>query len=217
MKNSTKLKLSEPAMALYERGTASLSNQHIVSSIAGISMETARQILKNAESIENLATWNINNFMQFTGVGINKAAALVSAFELGRRRTYSYGPRRKISSSKSAYDCLKPYLLDQDVELFYTLFLNRSNYVVKAERISIGGLSGTVVDPKVIFRKALEFKASGLILAHNHPSGNKKPSNADSLMTTKILNVAKAMDIPVLDHIIFTNEDYFSFADEGMI
>ncbi|MEX2566297.1 MAG: JAB domain-containing protein, partial [Cyclobacteriaceae bacterium] len=157
-------------MTLYERGTASLSNQHIVSSIAGISMETARQILKKAESIENLASWNINNFMQFTGVGINKAAALVSAFELGRRRTFSNsGTRHTINSSKDAYDYVRPYLLDQEIEQFYCLLLNRANRIIKAELISSGGTSGTVVDAKIVFKIALEFKASALILAHNHP------------------------------------------------
>jgi len=108
-------------------------------------------------------------------------------------------------------------LMDQPTEQFWVIMLNRSNKVIHKRSISLGGVSGTVADPKVIFKKALDDLASGIILVHNHPSGNKKPSQADLDLTKKLQNSGKLLEIPVLDHIIFTDNGYFSFADEGLL
>lgn len=212
------MKASEPAMALYEKGRSSLSDYQIISSIGAISIDKAREILTKAENIDNLATWGINHFMEFGGIGINKAAALVSAFELGRRRLYgNRGTKVKINSSQTAYDCLRPYLLDQEVEHFYCLFLNRANLVIKTELISTGTRSATLADPVIIFKKAFSFNTHAMILGHNHPSGNTKPSNHDMTLTERMVKAGRLLETPVLDHIVFTNEGYLSFADEGMI
>lgn len=212
------MKASEPAIALYEKGNSSLTDYHILSSIGTIPVELAKSILAKAESLNDLATWNIYDFMKFEGIGLNKATALVSAFELGRRRMYlNPGKKVKINCSKDAYDAFRPYLVDKDVEEFYCLYMNRSNFTIKIERISIGGHSGTIADSKVIFKKGLELKTNAMILAHNHPSGSIKPSEADIRLTKRLVEGGKYLETPVLDHIIFTNEVFYSFADEGMI
>ena len=112
---------------------------------------------------------------------------------------------------------MKPELMDQPVEQFWVVMLKRNNEVIQKRVISLGGVSGTVADPKVIFKRALEDLASGIILVHNHPSGNLKPSQADIRLTEKLKNAGNLLEIPVLDHIIFTDDGYFSFADESLI
>ena len=112
---------------------------------------------------------------------------------------------------------MKPELLDQPIEQFWIISLKRNNVVIQKRIISTGGISGTVADPKVIFNKALEDLASGIILVHNHPSGNLTPSQADIKLTEKLKNAGQLLDIPVLDHLIFTDDGYFSFADESML
>jgi DNA repair protein RadC len=136
---------------------------------------------------------------------------------LGRRRKESEPVKRdKITCSNDVYELMKPYLLDLYYEEFWVLFLNRANVVMKTEKISTGGVAGTVADPKVIFKRALEETANGLILVHNHPSGNLQPSTADRDLTKKLREGAKLLDMQVLDHVIFTDNGFFSFADEGI-
>lgn len=110
-----------------------------------------------------------------------------------------------------------PDLLDQPVEQFWVLMLDRANHIIRRRLISTGGIAGTVADPKVIFKQAMDDLASGIILVHNHPSGNRKPSNADHKLTQKMKDIGQILEIPVLDHIIFADRDYFSFADEGQL
>ena len=123
----------------------------------------------------------------------------------------------KIESSITAFEALYPYLADLDHEQFYTMLVNRSNKGIDIVKISQGGVSGTVADSKLIFKSAVEKLASGIILAHNHPSGNLSPSQADITLTRKLQEAGKLLDISVLDHIIIANNEYFSFADQGMI
>ncbi|MEX0881982.1 MAG: DNA repair protein RadC, partial [Cyclobacteriaceae bacterium] len=160
----------------------------------------------------------LNDLKKFRGIGEAKAISIVSALELGRRRRNAEPQKKyKISSSRDVYELMRQELLDETVEFFFVLFLNRNNLVIKKQLISQGGTSATIADPKLIFKYAMESLANALILVHNHPSGNLKPSDADVNLTKKLCLVGKNLDLPVLDHVIFTDLGYFSFADEGMI
>jgi len=142
----------------------------------------------------------------------------VAALELGRRRKEAeFTQKRQITSSADIYELMKSELLDKQHEEFWIVLLNRANKVLKKLLISTGGISGTVADPKLIFKYALEESASSLILVHNHPSGNLKPSQADNDLTAKIKAAGKFMEMPVLDHIIFSDQGYLSYADEGLL
>lgn len=153
------------------------------------------------------------------GIGKAKAVTITAALEIGRRRKESAATRtvKKITSSKDAYDNIYPFLADQQQELFYIILLNRANDILGYHKISEGGMTGTVVDPKIIFKKVLEEGAISLILIHNHPSGNRQPSQADTDLTCKLRDASKLLDVSLLDHLIFTNNSYFSFADEGLL
>jgi DNA repair protein RadC len=143
---------------------------------------------------------------------------LIAALELGRRRKDEEAlERKKISGSKDAFLLLSELLSDLDHEQFWIIYLNRGGYLLKRVRISEGGIAGTVVDPKIIFMHALELKASTIILAHNHPSGNLQPSQADIQITKKVQEGGKMLDIFVADHIIIANSSFYSFADEGLL
>jgi DNA repair protein RadC len=138
--------------------------------------------------------------------------------ELGRRRKTSERPSvPKVTQSSDAFDYLYPHLADLDHEQFFILLLNRSNHILKHVQISKGGVAGTLVDAKLIFKEALLETACAIILCHNHPSGNLQPSQSDKDLTKKIKEAGKVLDISVLDHLIFTNDGYLSFADEGMM
>jgi len=160
----------------------------------------------------------LNELIRFNGIGEAKAISIISALELGRRRKMFVNDKpSKIESSQSAFEGLYPYLADLDHEQFYTILLNRSNKVIDIIKVSQGGVAGTIADARLIFKSAVEKLASGIILAHNHPSGNLKPSQADIALTKKIKEAGVLLDISVLDHIIIANDKYFSFSDQGMI
>jgi DNA repair protein RadC len=169
-------------------------------------------------NLNELAKLSVKDLMKVKGIGEAKAITIVAALELGRRRKESeHLTKPQISCSQDAYNNLKPELLDLQHEEFWIILLNRSNKIIKKQRISEGGVSGTVADSKIIFKIAIEQLASGIILAHNHPSGNLKPSIADRNLTQELKNAGTILAIPVLDHIIFTDNGYFSFADEGLL
>jgi DNA repair protein RadC len=123
----------------------------------------------------------------------------------------------KINCSQDVYSCMTPYLYDEPVEHFYILLLDRNHQVLKIHKISSGGTNATLADPKLIFKKALDHLASGIVLVHNHPSGNLKPSDQDRTLTRKLSEAGKYLEVSVLDHVIFANVGYFSFADEGLM
>lgn len=212
-----------PREKLLLKGRTSLSDAELVAILIGSgsaelsAVELSKKILLHVgNDLNALAKLSVQELMHFKGIGEAKAISIVSALELGRRRKNSETKRRtKIKSSQDAYDEISPELMDQPVEQFWVIMLNRSNHVIKKRLISHGGVSGTVADPKVIFKSALEDLASGIILVHNHPSGNLKPSHADIQLTKKLFDSGKLLEIPVLDHIIFTDSGYYSFADEG--
>ncbi|HMP99296.1 MAG TPA: DNA repair protein RadC [Cyclobacteriaceae bacterium] len=214
-----------PREKLMQKGKAALSDTELIAILLGSgtksmsAVELARHILKSVNNnLHELAGLSVQDLMKFKGIGEAKAISIVSALELGRRRKEAE-PKKKISitSSREAYEYLKPELLDLAHEEFWILLLNRAHQVIKKQQISTGGVSGTVADPKIIFKYAVESLASGLILVHNHPSGNLKASQHDIVLTQKLIASGKSLDIKVLDHIIFTNNGYFSFADEGLM
>jgi len=182
-------------------------------------VELSKRILQSlGNNLNKLAKLSVNDLMKFKGIGQAKAISIIASLELGRRRRSSdVLEKDKIEGSKDAFQILQLKLEDMPHEEFWVMLLNRANKVIDTKLVGRGGVSSTVVDSKVIFSFALESLASAIILAHNHPSGNLKPSNSDIRLTKKIVDAGKIMEVPVLDHIIFGDNDYFSFADEGLI
>jgi DNA repair protein RadC len=213
-----------PREKLLLKGKSALSDAEHLAILLGsgtVSMsavDLAKQILASANNnLHELAKRSVKDLMKFKGIGEAKAITIVSALELGRRRKDSDPKKKeKIMSSADVYDIMSPYLLDAHREEFWTILLNRANEVIRVERISEGGLTGTVADPKLIFKTALDHLASALILIHNHPSGNLKPSQADIELTHKLKEGGKLLEIPILDHLIFTDHGFYSFIDEGV-
>ncbi len=214
-----------PREKLLLKGKASLSDAELIGILIGSgtrslsAVDLSKLILKEVNhNLHELARMSVSDLQKFKGIGEAKAISIVSALELGRRRKDSdHSKRTRITSSHDAYQCMQAELLDQPNELFWILILNRANDVLKKVPISSGGMAGTVADPKVIFKAALEHRACSIILMHNHPSGNTKPSQADIQLTKKLKEGGNLLEIPVLDHLIFTDNAYFSFADEGIL
>ena len=182
-------------------------------------IDLAREILElGKQNLVELGRLSINDLCRIKGIGPAKATTLAAALELGRRRQVGQ-PLGKyvISQSRDIAEYLKVNLQDLSHEVFGVVFLNRANKVNHFEIISTGGITGTVADPRIILKKALESEAVALILCHNHPSGNLRPSKADEELTRKIREAALLLDIRILDHIIVSDRGYFSFADEGIL
>jgi DNA repair protein RadC len=214
-----------PREKLLIKGKSALSDAELIGILIGSgsrslsAVDLAKLILSNQNhDLDQLARLGVNDLVKFKGIGEAKAINIVAALELGRRRK-ELEPQKKpsITGSKDAYSSLQAELLDLDHEQFWLLLLKRNNELIKKVQLSKGGVSGTIVDTKMIFKEAINSLASAIILAHNHPSGNIKPSQADIKLTKKLKAAGELMDISVLDHIIFTNHGYFSFADESMI
>jgi len=180
-------------------------------------VDLGRRILNGMNNdLDALGRASVQRLQKFPGVGQAKSITILAALELARRRkAVDLTTKPQIRSSQDAYQLLSINLEDLPHEEFWILLLNRANRVIGRECISTGGVSGTVVDAKIVFRKALEYQASSLILGHNHPSGNLAPSTADRQLTAKLTQAGKHLDIAVLDHLIVTNSSYYSFADEG--
>ena len=214
-----------PREKLLLKGKSTLSDAELIAILIGAGTRSmsavalSKLILSSvANDLNALAKLTVKDLKEFKGIGEAKAISIMSALELGRRRKDT-APKVKpqIRCSEDAYKVMFPELMDQPIEQFWVIMLNRSNRVIQKRSISLGGVSGTIADPKIIFKKSLEDLASGIILVHNHPSGNLKPSQADLNLTKKLQNSGKFLEIPVLDHIIFTDEGYFSFADESLL
>lgn len=182
-------------------------------------VDLARRILKDSENnINILSRHTVKSLSQYKGIGEAKAITLLAALELGKRRVSSdIRKDPEICCSKDAYDLMYMHLHSQQYEQFWTIFLDRKNKVLRKEQIGAGGLTATIADPNKIMRIALEEYATGMILCHNHPSGNLRPSRDDISLTEKIKAAAALFNIVVLDHIIVGDNDYYSFADEGTI
>ncbi len=214
-----------PREKLLNKGKSVLSDAELIAVLIGSgtrsisAVDLAKIILNDAKNnLNSLAKFSVKELMKFKGIGEAKAISIVSALELGRRRKETHQEKRiKISCSQNVYDEMKPALLDQKLEQFWLVLLNRANYVVQKIQISTGGISGTVADPKVIFKYGLDNHASSIILVHNHPSGNLKPSEADIKLTAKLKGAGKLLEMPVIDHLIFTDQGFFSFADQNYL
>lgn len=182
-------------------------------------VDLARELMQlSKQNLKELGRMSMKELMRVKGIGEAKAITILAALELGRRREAGETLEKQVvSGSHAVARYLQTLFGDYDHEVFAVLFLNRANKVNHFEIISSGGMSGTVADPRMIMRKALEEKAVSIILCHNHPSGSLKPSLADRELTLKIREAAKYFDILVLDHIIVSNEGFFSFADEGIL
>lgn len=182
-------------------------------------VDLARDIMRMGNfNLSHLGKFDRTDFERIRGVGEAKAIMVAAALELGRRRQVAEGMRRKdMGNSKAAADMLIPLMSDLPYEKFCVLCLNPANKLVHYEFISSGGLSSTIVDPGIIFKLAVQHTARKLIVAHNHPSGNVRPSESDKMITAKIKSGAKMLDIHLIDHLIIADDHYFSFADEGLL
>ena len=214
-----------PREKLLLNGAENLSNSELLAilihngSKEKTAVDLAKEILKlGKDNLGELGKISIKELMKIKGIGEAKAITIVAALELGRRRQAA-GPLEKlvIKSSSDIASYLQTRLKDYRHEVFAVLFLNRANKINHFEIISEGGITGTIADPRIILRKALEQDAVNIILCHNHPSGSLKPSRIDEELTTKIKEAARFLDITVMDHLIVSEDGYYSFADEGIL
>lgn len=214
-----------PREKLLQKGPESLSHSELLAILLNnghkdySALDIAREILKKSnDSLTGLGRLSIKDLQQVKGVGPAKAITIAAALELGRRRlSLNSSEKITIRSSRDVADYLKTLLQDRNHEVFAIVFLNRANRIKHFEIISRGGITGTVADPRIILKKAIEAEATSIVLSHNHPSGNLQPSRADEEITQKIKKAAEFLDITVLDHIIVSTDGYFSFADEGLL
>lgn len=214
-----------PREKLLMKGQRALSDSELLAIIMGSgsrnesAVELAKRILNSVGNNWNtLSKLTVNDLCKFKGIGEAKAISIMTAMEIGRRRAaQNVAEKPKIGSSHDAFVLLQSLIGDSDVEEFWVLFLNQGNFVVRKEQISKGGINQTSVDIRIILKLAIEAMATGLVLAHNHPSGNLSPSHSDKLLTQKIKTATAYLDIDVIDHLIVTQKSYFSFADEGIL
>jgi len=214
-----------PREKLLLKGKTALSDAELIAILIGSgsrdesAVELSKRILKMCDdSLIELSLMTLNDLQKFKGIGEAKAITIAAALELGRRRRGAEVMEKKtIRTSREAYEIIQMHLGDSLYEQFIVLFLNRSHQIIKAQIISEGGITGTVADPKKIFRLAFDCNAVSIVLGHNHPSGSVKPSSHDIDLTKKIKRAGESLEIAVLDHIIVGSEVYYSFADEGIM
>ena len=212
-----------PREKLLLKGRKSLSDAELLAILMGSgsrnesAVDLAKRILRAArDNLLELSKLSVNDLMKFKGVGQAKAVSIIAALELGKRRRGAEAiSRQKITCSKDVFEYFSAVIGDYSFETFFILLMNRANKIIRHIQISEGGITGTVADPKKIFKMALEHNATSMILCHNHPSGNISPSEADIRLTRKLKDAGVMLDVPVLDHIILGEEKYYSFADEG--
>jgi DNA repair protein RadC len=213
-----------PREKLVLKGKSALSNAELIAILIGSgtvklsAVDVAKGIMNSVNNnISDLARQGMKDLMKNKGIGEAKAITILAALELGRRRTdHIQNQRRVINSPQSVYDEMKQHLQDKSHEEFWIILLNRANEVIKTVAVSIGGISGTVCDPKMVFKYALENMASAIVLVHNHPSGQLKASEADVNLTKQLKGCGQILDLPVVDHIIFTDKGFLSFVDHGI-
>ncbi len=219
------LKDDRPREKLLSKGAENLSDSELLALLIQngtqkkTAVDLAKEILKlSKDNLVELGKLSVKELMKVKGIGVAKAISISAALELGRRRQASAALQKTaISSSSDIAQYLQAKLRDLRREVFAILFLNRANKINHFEIISEGGITGTVADPRIILRKALEEDAVSIVLCHNHPSGSLRPSRADEEITRKIKEASSYFDITVLDHIIVSDSGYYSFADEGLL
>lgn len=214
-----------PREKLLSKGISALTDAELIAILIGSgsknesAVDLGKKILGSvSHNLNELGKLSIHDLMKMKGIGQAKAITILAALELGRRRKASeIIKKKKISQSRDVLEYFQPLLADLHYEEFWVLLLNRSNRVVNKIKISQGGISGTVIDVRLILKKAIENETSSIILCHNHPSGNLEPSESDKKITLKLQKAGQLMDIQVIDHVIISDNNYFSFADEGLL
>jgi DNA repair protein RadC len=214
-----------PREKLIQKGTSNLSDAELLGILINSgtknksAVDLGRELLTMANNnLNTLGKLTIADLKKLHGIGTARAVTIAAALELGRRRKLAESPDViQIKCSKDVADIFQPILSDLAHEEFWILFLNRSNKVINRMKLSQGGISGTVTDVRMVMKKAIEYLASGIIVCHNHPSGNLNPSESDSKITLKIKEAGNLMDIQLLDHLIISDKDYYSFADNGLL
>ena len=214
-----------PREKLSAQGRRALTDAELIAILIGSgsrtesAVELSKRILHHYDNdLNKLAKASIQELSNFRGIGEAKAISIIAALEIGRRRDDTETKAIEIIlGSKDAYNMMRRHLVDLNHEEFWIILLGRASKVLGKELISKGGLSGTVADPKIIFHVALQHQASGIILIHNHPSGNLKPSQSDISLTKKLSEAGRMLDIQVFDHLIISDNGYFSFGDESLL
>jgi len=214
-----------PREKLILKGKSSLSTAELIAILIGSgsrnesAVDLSKRILATYKNnLNELSQQNISELTAFKGIGEAKAISIIAAMELGKRfRSSQALKKEKVSDSRSAYEAVYALLSGLKYEEFFVILLNRAAKIIGIRKISEGGSSGTVVDPKKVFKLGLNESASSIILCHNHPSGNTEPSQQDISITRNFVEIGKILQMEVLDHLIIGNDDYYSFADEGMI
>ncbi|MCT4602013.1 MAG: DNA repair protein RadC [Marinifilum sp.] len=214
-----------PREKLMYNGAKSLSSAELLAIIIGSgnrnqsAVELSKSILSHCNNDLNiLAKKSIHDLMKIKGIGEAKAIGIISALEIGRRqKAFQSKQKQKITCSRDAFEILFPFVENLGHEEFWVLFMNRANKIIEIKSVSSGGITGTVFDIRLVLKDALQLEAINLILCHNHPSGNLFPSKADKDITNQSKEAAKLMNIEILDHLIIGENNYYSFADEGLI
>ncbi|MEI6821378.1 MAG: DNA repair protein RadC [Bacteroidota bacterium] len=215
-----------PREKMQLKGKNSLSDAELIAILIGSgnrnesAVELSKRILGTVnDNLIELSKLSINDLVKnFKGIGEAKAISIIAALELGkRRRSSEIIIKEKISTSKDSFELLHALVSDSQYEEFWIVLLNKAHKIIKTLNISEGGIAGTVADPKKIYKIALENNACSIILCHNHPSGNIKPSDNDIRLTKKLKDAGAMLDIQVIDHIIIGDDTYYSFADEGIL
>lgn len=214
-----------PREKLVAKGKTALSDAELIAILIGSgnreesAVALSKRILQSVDNnLNKLSKLSVEELMNFKGIGEAKAISIITALELGKRRQFEeVVVNPKIASSKDVANLMQPIIGDLQHEEFWVLYLNNSNKVLAKHQISKGGLTATLVDVRLLYKRALELAAVGLVVCHNHPSGKLKPSRADIELTQKIKTAGETLDIKLLDHLIITEKAYFSFADEGIL
>lgn len=214
-----------PREKLISRGKTNLTDSELLAILLGTgskqksALDLAKEVLAQSKnSLQDFSQQTVKDLCKIKGIGQAKAVTIIAALELGRRKKESgISKKVKINSSNLAYELLREKFEDLKHEEFYVLYLNRGNFLLQTKRLSVGGLTGTIVDPRMIFKEAIECLATGIILAHNHPSGQLKASEQDKKLTEKLSEIGLMMEVAVLDHLIISQDSFYSFADNGLL
>ena len=214
-----------PREKMLQKGRSTLSDAELIAILIGSgsrdesAVALSQRILASIENnLNELGKLSIRNLTGFKGIGNAKAISILAALELGRRRREEDAlEKKKITSSNSVFELMQPLIGELPHEEFWIVYLNNSNKVLQKTQLSKGGITGTLVDIRIVLKNALQLGAVGIILVHNHPSGTLQPSLADKQLTQKIKTAGESLDIKVLDHIIITEKAYFSFADDNLL
>ncbi|RMZ51720.1 JAB domain-containing protein [Flavobacteriaceae bacterium PRS1] len=215
----------QPREKLRDKGRATLSDAELVAILIGSgntdesAVALSKRILASVgNNLNELGKLSLKQLMEFKGIGEAKAISIIAAMELGRRKRGEEALKKhKITSSRSVFELMQPIIGELPHEEFWIIYVNNSNKVIRKNQLSKGGITGTLVDVRIVLKIALEVGATGIILVHNHPSGTLNPSEADKQLTKKLKTAGESLDIKVLDHLIITEKAYFSFADENLL